>query len=673
MYSLFRDTGFLQQTQPNSLFSNSLFSRPDCQRTVSALKSHKSTEHLADKVQPYRGGYKLSDRREIEGKLFKKELIGVVATSALELGVDIGGIDLTLHTGYPMSIASLTQQAGRGGRGKRLDSPSLSIVICFGSPSEQHLWKQPRYLLSRGITSPMSFPINTGVIQSHLLCASKEFPLTGRQPVSALRTSNRNSPMREDDSEILPDQELFGSNELFEEAVNTLYGNGSLVRLSVPVASGGKVIVMKAHPSVNKPSTRVSIRSIEPINYSIVDLSHPNGVEDDKAVLDNLPYSRVFYHAFPGAIILHRGRKYRIESMTRPPPFNPNYAWTRNTNLAAYARPTREKYYTRPLSTNTITIVKQLERVDVDGYEKIDPSDTKTPVKDEPFNNDKESPASVALGTQSDLQDGFGGSFAGCGIVTSKRTVHGYKKLSLITRAEISRHELSLPPMEYDTFGLWIDSEAEVLGAFLGEDFGSGVHALSHALLAVAPLFIPCVRGDLECDHSVYSPTRVCLFDERAGGSGTCAELWKSLFMPNGLLEAAIKLLKDCLVCSQCVDDSYDGGCPACLQSGQCVKFNQFLSRSAALVIGKRMLKRLQLTSLYQRNASWSNANKLDLRENIERTIEDSDNNTPRKKARTHALRNAMVKSTGERLFVVGRPTWPTDEENMPGKQEKAD
>jgi DEAD/DEAH box helicase domain-containing protein len=130
--------------------------------------------------------------------------------------------------------------------------------------------------------------------------------------------------------------------------------------------------------------------------------------------------------------------------------------------------------------------------------------------------------------------------------------------------------------MEYDTFGLWIDAEAESLGPLLGHDYGSGVHALSHALLAVAPLFTPCVRSDLECDHSAYSPTRICLLDERAGGSGTCAELWKSLFVPHGLLASAVDLLENCPSCNQ---EDNDLGCPACLQSGSCVKFNQVSSQ----------------------------------------------------------------------------------------------
>jgi DEAD/DEAH box helicase domain-containing protein len=205
--------------------------------------------------------------------------------------------------------------------------------------------------------------------------------------------------------------------------------------------------------------------------------------------------------------------------------------------------------------------------------------------------------------------------------------------------------------------GLWIDAETEILGAFLGQDYGWGVHALSHALLAVAPLFIPCVRGDLECDHSAYSPTRVCLFDERAGGSGTCAELWKSVFVPNGLLDAAVDLLENCPSCQR---EDNDLGCPACLHSGECTNFNQFMSRSAALTIGKRMIQKMQRSDLYKRNAEVKEAAKIE--------HGTKDDGSPRKKARTQAMRHAKdLQSARERLFVVGRPSWPTDEENMPG------
>lgn len=259
--------------------------------------------------------------------------------------------------------------------------------------------------------------MNPGITQGHLLCASKEFPLTGNCPVSVLRGTAAGR------QEILADLELFGSHDNFAEALSTLFGNGSLVRFSTPLPSGRQVMAFKAHAFIDKPWARVSIRSIEQINFSIVDLSHPaqagkmDCVHDEKAVLDVIPYSRVFYHCHPGAIILHRGKKYRILSMTRPPQYDPSIAYKGNMNLAAFAKPTKEKYFTRPLSTSTITVVKQLERVDIEGCKlplpDCDGRSIDAPAKNDEHLHETNEPDGV---DSIDLK----GSFAGCGIVTAK-------------------------------------------------------------------------------------------------------------------------------------------------------------------------------------------------------------------------------------------------------------
>ena len=198
----------------------------------------------------------------------------------------------------------------------------------------------------------------------------------------------------------------------------------------------------------------------------------------------------------------------------------------------------------------------------------------------------------------------------------------------------------------YDTFGVWLDVDRDALLPRLGDRFGAGVHALSHALLAVAPIFVPgLVRQDLECDHSYFMPTRIMLFDERAGGSGACQRLWNVLFHPAGVIEAAVALLEDCRSCSS--DGSYDGGCPACLQASNCLNFNLHLSRSAGAVIGKHLLERLQLTKNLLRHVQTAD----------DKPPKDS---TPRRKARERGLRTAkeMYAARG-RQFVVGRPAWP--------------
>jgi ATP-dependent helicase YprA (DUF1998 family) len=293
--------------------------------------------------------------------------------------------------------------------------------------------------------------------------------------------------------------------------------------------------------------------------------------------------------------------------MTRPPAFvQENFGYRRSTTLAAFAKPTSASYFTRPLSRLGITIVKQLERVELHLIRNESSEQCRARLAHSEEHCTSLCPSVLAL-TSSDSKDppGSGASncfsitFAGYGVVNVKRSVHGYKKLSVITRAELSRTELSLPDMEFESFGLWFDTDAGALAPLLGEKYGRGVHALSHAILAVAPLFAPgLVRSDVECDHAYVAPTRIVLFDERAGGSGSSERLWKHFFQRESILESAILLLEECSSC--CWDTSYDVGCPACLHASNCVQFNTHLSRFAAIVIGKHLLDRIQATELFK-------------------------------------------------------------------------
>ena len=239
------------------------------ERCISELRS--TSPSLSKKVESYRGGYAAEARRSIEKRLFKEELLAVVATSALELGVDIGGIDLTLHCGYPGSISSLMQQSGRAGRGGK---PSASVMICFSSPSEQHFWRYPKTLLTTGLDAPPAVPVNAGLLQNHLLCAGEEYPLVGKNSITTLLTSERSQPVR---CSNLIDRTLFAGN-LYDECIGKLSRDRLItagkLTISDDNAEGEVITTYSTHPSVDKPWSRVSLRSIEPISYQIVDLNH---------------------------------------------------------------------------------------------------------------------------------------------------------------------------------------------------------------------------------------------------------------------------------------------------------------------------------------------------------------------------------------------------------------
>lgn len=134
----------------------------------------RSSGSVDSRLQSYRGGYTSEERRAIEQSLYSGQLIGVCATNALELGVDIGCLDVTLHLGYPGSVASLWQQAGRAGRSA---AASTSILVCHhSSVSDQYFAANPNVLFAMR-SEAVTVANNSEVLRMHLLQATKELPL----------------------------------------------------------------------------------------------------------------------------------------------------------------------------------------------------------------------------------------------------------------------------------------------------------------------------------------------------------------------------------------------------------------------------------------------------------------------------------------------------------------
>jgi len=129
---------------------------------------------LAKRISPYRAGYLPEDRRQIERQFFDGELLGLVATTALELGIDIGDLDSTVLTGYPGSIASAWQQAGRSGRST---GSSLSFLIAQDNPLDQYLMRNPDFFFGKNFDNALINPDNPYILKPHLLCAAWEKPL----------------------------------------------------------------------------------------------------------------------------------------------------------------------------------------------------------------------------------------------------------------------------------------------------------------------------------------------------------------------------------------------------------------------------------------------------------------------------------------------------------------
>jgi DEAD/DEAH box helicase domain-containing protein len=159
----------------------------DGQRAIAFCRSRKGTEivaadvgrrlpeALADLVRPYRAGYLTDERREIEADLFSGRLRAVIATSALELGVDIGGLDACVLDGFPGTIASMWQQAGRAGRRA---AQSLAILVAGDDQLDQWYMGHPHEVFHRPPEPAVINAANTHVLFPHLVCAAYELPLS---------------------------------------------------------------------------------------------------------------------------------------------------------------------------------------------------------------------------------------------------------------------------------------------------------------------------------------------------------------------------------------------------------------------------------------------------------------------------------------------------------------
>jgi len=230
----------------------------------------RDRDGLAERLSPYRGGYLPEERRAIERRLFEGELRGVISTNALELGIDVGSLDAAILVGFPNTIASTWQQAGRAGRQRE---PALAVVVAYDDPIDQYLMRHPEYFFRQSPESAVLDPENAYVLASQLSCAAYELPLT-----------------REDEA-------LFGPRapriaELLEE-------EGSMKSLD-----GARY-----WSSSDYPAGKVSLRTISDDTYTILDTSRNNAV---LATVDSISAPELVY---PEAIYLHEGDTYFVREL----------------------------------------------------------------------------------------------------------------------------------------------------------------------------------------------------------------------------------------------------------------------------------------------------------------------------------------------------------------------
>ncbi|KAF5131851.1 hypothetical protein DV495_001858 [Geotrichum candidum] len=517
-------------------------------------------------VMAYRGGYSVSDRRLIEHELFAGRLAGVVATNALELGIDIGALDAVLVVGFPMTVASLRQQAGRAGRRARA---SLAVLIGGGDPLDQHYMANPRLAIednepdtlrsTADVAAEMpGLGDNEGVLEEHLQCAAFEIPVN-----------------------IEADQSYFTSALSKEKAQHDLAVFQSIVETKLDCVNDTDVDGAATEPGdryytcdakwLPMPARQVALRGSggqlgTDENYSVIDI-------DSHVVLEEIEPARVSFTLYEGGVFIHQGCTYLVKSVEP------------DARYALVARRDGLSWITRQRDYTDVDPAKTLS---VSSHEKLIQTG---------------SPASAPLL-----------AVVKYGLVAVATVVFGFFKLTTTTADGTGAYSkiidaVELPesqtrPYSRTCAGFWIDLPywlQELIARDKGLSLAGAIHAAEHAVLnalssssssnygtagqAAPRLATECKAPEKEFKRAPSArrrPARLIFYDPEAldlagGQEHRRTAAWLAYAGLGPALSRALARMERC-ACTV--------GCPECgVTWGPCTENNIVVSKPGALVL----------------------------------------------------------------------------------------
>jgi DEAD/DEAH box helicase domain-containing protein len=265
------------------------------------------------RIMAYRGGYLPQQRRDIERRLRNGEILGVVATNALELGIDIGELDAVVCAGYPGSVAATWQRFGRAGR---RGAESICVLVASSAPLDQYLTREPRFLLGAPVEEARIDPDNVEILISHLKCAAFELPFKRRQLFGSLGPEETTEAL----SFLERHRVLHESNETFHWAADAY------------------------------PANDVSLRSVGWDNVVIVD------VERDRSIAE-LDWRAAHTMLHEQAIYQHDGECWQVERFDQE-------------NHKAFVRQVAPDYWTEAMTYVQVSVIEE----SATGFARVAPS-----------------------------------------------------------------------------------------------------------------------------------------------------------------------------------------------------------------------------------------------------------------------------------------------------------
>ncbi len=507
-------------------------SRNSVETMLKYLREKVAPDRIApDSIMAYRGGYLPDQRRDIERRLRNGEILCVVATNALELGIDVGALDAVVCASYPGSVAAMWQRFGRAGRRGAL---SMCVLVACSAPLDQFLAREPEFLLGANVEEARIDADNVEVLVQHLKCAAFELPFTKRDVFGSLGESETREAL-----------DFLASHRVLHESAGAYHWAADAY-----------------------PANTVSLRSVGWDNVVIVDVAK-------NKVLAELDFHSAHTMLHEQAIYQHDAETWQVERF--------DYE-----NHKAYVRKVEPDYFTTAMTHTKVSILEVEDEEVRQGAKKSAKSanekagvgenaspitqggtgGTKSPVEGraEGETRVEVSARSAREAMQSLLETNEQRSqlalspTAAWGDVSVVEKVVGYKKIKFQTHENTGYGEVHLPEMQMHTTSFWLKLGACGVASAQRID---GLRGVGIALETVATFSLMCDprdigmhvddgRSDVTGDGVVGDPI-LFLYEHVPGGTG----LAERIFAMRADLFARAKRLVETCACKS--------GCPACV------------------------------------------------------------------------------------------------------------
>ncbi len=473
----------------------------------------------ADVIRGYRGGYLPNRRREIERGLREGLVRAVVSTNALELGIDIGALDVSVLAGYPGTIAATWQRAGRAGR---RTTRSAAVLVASSAPIDQFIVRNPSYFFDSSPEHALINPDNLHILLDHVKCAAFELPFR--------------------------DDERFGGEDL-QEVLGVLGEEGF-----VHHADGQWNWTNESYPA-----DAVSLRSVSSDNFVVVDHTH------DERVIGETDFTSGPSTLHEKAIYIVEGALYQVERFD----FDGRKAYVRSVDC---------DYYTTAISYAKVTILETFasgsgirdpwsknHEPSGETLEAVSDPGPRIPDPDTRSSSQTSDPDSEAVTVSSRRSHGE---------VHVVSRVVGFKKIKFYTNENVGSGDLDLPEQQMHTSSYWLTVPAAIMTTlpYSPADRRDGIVGLAFAMKNIAQLLLMCDGHDIglsvdggAIDRSIRTggvpgvpdalatEPNIFIYDNYPGGIGFSRPLFE---MHDQLLARTRDLIVGCLC---------DSGCPSCV------------------------------------------------------------------------------------------------------------